>query len=155
TAADLAQLKDVLDQNPNFKLYLADPAIGTAERDAAVTRIFQGKVPPLLLNFLRLVNEKGRGNNLTEIIDAYDQLLDEQLGKTEVDVIVSPPPPPDQLEQARQIIGQALKKNVVVHPYVDESIIGGVIIRVQDKLIDSSVKAQLESMRQQLLAARP
>src|SRR5262249_22233359 len=139
-AADLAQLKDILEQNPNFKLYLADPAISVAERATALTRIFQGKVSPLLFNFLRITNEQGRLDHLTEIVNAYDDLLDEQLGKIEVDIIVAHPLTPEQLEQARQIVGQALKKNVVIHPYVDDSIIGGVIIRVQDKLIDASVK---------------
>jgi F-type H+-transporting ATPase subunit delta len=154
-AAELAQLHDILDQNPNFKLFLADPAISTHERESTLTRIFQGKVSPLLFNFVRLVNEKGRLSHLTEIIGAYDQLLDEQLGKVEVDLTVAHPLTPDQIEQARQAIGKALKKDVVIHTYVDDSIIGGVVLRVQDKLIDSSVKAQLQALKTQLLAARP
>ena len=46
-----------------------------------------------------------------------------------------------------------LDTNGVVHQYVDESIIGGLVLRVQDKLIDASVRFQLEQMRRQLLAA--
>jgi F-type H+-transporting ATPase subunit delta len=60
----------------------------------------------------------------------------------------------DQLEEVRKKVGAALKKEAVVHQYVDDSIIGGLIVRVQDKLIDASVKTQLAAMRQQLLAAR-
>ena len=49
----------------------------------------------------------------------------------------------------------ALGKDAVVHQYVDEAIIGGLVIRVGDKLIDASVRNQLSAMRQQLLAAAP
>jgi len=48
-----------------------------------------------------------------------------------------------------------LKKDAIVHQYVDESIIGGLVLRVEDKLIDASVRSQLELMKRQLLAARP
>ena len=53
----------------------------------------------------------------------------------------------EQLEQVRQQVSQALKKDAVVHQYVDESIIGGLVLRVGDKLIDASVRNQLETMR--------
>ena len=50
-------------------------------------------------------------------------------------------------------MSQALKKDAVVHQYVDESIIGGLVLRVQDQLIDASVRHQLDAMKQRLLAA--
>src|SRR5256885_2233129 len=60
----------------------------------------------------------------------------------------------DEKQQARAI-SQALKKDAIVHQYVDEKIIGGMVLRVDDKLIDASVKSQLEAMKRQLLAATP
>src|SRR5205085_845548 len=54
-----------------------------------------------------------------------------------------------------QGISQALNKDAIVHQYVDETIIGGIVVRVDDKLIDVSDKNQLESMKRQLLAATP
>jgi F-type H+-transporting ATPase subunit delta len=80
-------------------------------------------------------------------------MLDEQLGKIEVDVTVAQKLSSEQLEEVRQRVSAALKKDAVVHQYVDESIIGGLVIRVQDKLIDASVKTQLAAMKQQLLSA--
>jgi len=72
-----------------------------------------------------------------------------------VDLTVAQPLSREQLEQARQRISTALGRDAVMHPYVDENIIGGVIIRVGDKLIDASVKQQLAAIREQLLAAAP
>jgi F-type H+-transporting ATPase subunit delta len=59
------------------------------------------------------------------------------------------------VETIRQRVGQALGKDVVLHVYVDDSIIGGLVIRVQDRLIDASTKYQLKAIREQLLSARP
>jgi len=80
--------------------------------------------------------------------------VDEQAGKIEVDVTVAQKLSPDQLEEVRQKVSAALKKDAIVHQYVDDSIIGGLILRVQDKLIDASIKTQISKLREQLLAAR-
>jgi len=152
---ELAGLKEVLDQNPNFHLYLADPAIGEQERAAALDRIFRSQVSPLLFSFLGVMNLKGRLGILGQVIDTYDDLLDEQLGKVEVDVTVAQPLTADELENVRQRVSTALGKTAVVHPYVDDSIIGGMVLRVQDKLIDASVRYQLTAIKEKMLAGRP
>jgi F-type H+-transporting ATPase subunit delta len=102
-----------------------------------------------------VLNLKRRLKEIPAIAAAYDDLLDEKLGKIEVDVTVAQKLSPDQLEQVRQRVSQALKKEAVMHQYVDESIIGGLLLRVQDKLIDASVRSQLHSLRDQLLASQP
>jgi F-type H+-transporting ATPase subunit delta len=152
---ELSALRQIVAENPTFGLFLSDPGISTAERGEAVSRIFGGKVSPLMSNFLGVLNQKGRIGQLMQIADAYEDLLDEQLGKIEVDVTVAQKLDASQLEQVRQRVSAALKKDAVVHQYVDDSIIGGLVLRVQDKLIDASVKSQLDAMRQQLLSAKP
>src|SRR5687767_764574 len=148
---ELRGLRDVIEQNPTFGLFLRDPAIGENERGETLKRVFGGKVSPLLMNFLGVVNAHGRLGKLEEIARAYDELLDERLGKIEVDVTVATKLAPNELEQVRKSVSAALKKDAVVHQYVDESIIGGIVLRVQDQLIDASVRAQLEGMRRRML----
>jgi F-type H+-transporting ATPase subunit delta len=89
------------------------------------------------------------------MIEAFNDLLEEQLGNVEVDVTVAQRLDAGQLEQVRQRVSQALGRAAVVHQYVDESIIGGLVLRVQDKLIDASVRFQLDQMRRRLLQAVP
>src|SRR5438034_1557379 len=153
-ADELDGLRQVLAQNPTFRAFLSDPSIGEMERTEVLKKVFAGKVQPLLEHFLEVVAAKGRLGQLDQIADAYDDLLDEQQGKIEVDVTVAQKLTPDQLEQVRQKVSAALNKDAVVHQYVDDSIIGGLILRVQDKLIDASVKTQIQKLREQLLAAR-
>lgn len=150
---ELAGIAQIIHDNPVFKLYLADPAIGMDERREVLDRIFRNNVNPLIANFLGVVNEHGRLKILEQIIEAYDELLEAQLGKVEVDVFVAKRLPPDQLEDVRRRVSNALKKDAVVHQYVDESIIGGLILRVGDRLIDASARYQLEALKQRLLEA--
>ncbi len=151
---ELQAVRQIVGDNRTFSLYLSDPGISSTERGETLKRVFGGKVSQLLSNFLGVLNEKSRIGSIQQIADAYDDLLGEQLGKIEVDVTVATKLPPDQLEEVRKRVGTALKKDAVVHQYVDESIIGGIILRVQDKLFDASIKTQLKAMKQQLLSAK-
>ena len=150
---ELRALRDVIEANPTFRAFLRDPGVGEQERADTLKRVFGGKLSPLVMNFLGVVNAHGRMGKIEEIARAYDELLDERLGKIEVDVTVAQRLGPDQLEQVRRSVSAALKKDAVVHQYVDESIIGGIVLRVQDRLIDASVRAQLEGMRRRMLGA--
>jgi F-type H+-transporting ATPase subunit delta len=154
-AGELRDIRQIIDSNPNFALYLADPSISTAERGAVIKRIFGGKVAKLLLDFLGVLNEKGRLNLFVEIAGAFGDLLDAQQSKVEVDVTVANRLDDQQLEQVRQSVSKALKRDAVVHQYVDESIIGGMLLRVQDQLVDASVKYQLETIKERMLASAP
>jgi F-type H+-transporting ATPase subunit delta len=152
---ELHQLLEVLDADPHFELFLGSPAIGEVERAQVIDHTFRGRVSPLLANFLGVVNQKGRLGLLRSIVNAYDDLLDQQLGKVEVDVTVAQKLTAEQLEQVRQRVGAALKRDAVVHQYIDPAIIGGLVLRVGDRLLDASVRYQLRAIRHQLLAARP
>jgi F-type H+-transporting ATPase subunit delta len=151
---EMAAVRELLEQNPTFAAFLADPGIGAAERTATLEKLFRGRASPLVFNFLGVVNNHGRMRLLGPIAQAYGDLLDLQKGNVEVDVTVAQRLTPDQLEQVRQRVSQSLGRNAIVHQYVDEDIIGGLVLRVEDRLIDASVRYQLEAMRERLLAAR-
>jgi F-type H+-transporting ATPase subunit delta len=153
-AEELRSIRQIVDQNPVFKLYLSDPGVGQDQRRKSLDAIFAGKVNDLILNFLHVLNQRSQLGRLPEICQAYDDLLDERLGKIEVDVTVAEKLSPEQLETVRKQVGAALKRDAVVHQYLDASLIGGMVLRVQDQLIDASVKTQLENLRRRLRDAR-
>jgi F-type H+-transporting ATPase subunit delta len=155
TGQELRDLRQILDTIPDFAQVLADPAIGHEERGQLLTNVFKGRASKLVFDFLQLLNEKGRLSALAGIAGAYDELLDSQQGIVEVDVTVAQRLDDSQMEAVRKKVSDALKRDAVVHQYVEPSIIGGLILRVQDQLIDGSVRAQLQAMRHKLRAARP
>ena len=152
---EMAELGNVIEGNKSLASFLSDPGISAADRTDLINKVFKGRVSPLVMNLMSVLNSKSRLGLLHAVTDAYQDLLDEQLGKVEVDVTVAHRLDGAALEQVRQRISSALKKDAIVHQYVDEKIIGGIVVRVDDKLIDASVKSQLEAMKRQLLAAAP
>lgn len=152
---ELAQLKALLDANETFELFLKDPAIGEAERQQVLDRAFKGQVSELLFNTLGVMNAKGRLGLVRELADSYAQLLDKQLGNVKVDVTVASSLDEAMLEQVRNRVSQSLGKNAILRQHIDPSIIGGLLLRVEDKLIDSSVRSQLDAMKRQMMAAAP
>ena len=152
---ELEDLARVVESDPSFQSFLANPAIGEMERGRLIDKVFRGRVSELVLNFLLVVNRNGRLGLLRQIANGYSDLLEQQKGIVEVDVFVAQRLTPDQLVEVRRKVGVALKREVVVHQYVDASIIGGLVLRVEDRLLDSSVRAQLRAVRRRLLAARP
>jgi len=153
--ADLNGIAQVLEANPTFAAFLRDPGISKDERTRVINDVLKPRVNPLLANFLGVLNVHGRLGLLQPMAAAYQDLLDEAAGKIEVDVTTAQKLAPGELEQVRKKVGAALGKDPVMHQYVDESLIGGLLLRVEDKLIDASVRSQLESMRRKFLAARP
>ena len=154
-AEEMRGIKEVVDSSPVLAAFIRDPGISEAERDGMLQRIFANRVSPLVFNTMRVLNGKGRLGLLAQVAEQYQDLLDEQMGKIEVDVTVAQRLDPGTLEEVRQRISAALKKDAIVHQYVDESIIGGLVLRVEDKLIDGSVRAQLERMKRKLMQSAP
>lgn len=148
---ELNAVHEIISNNPNFGLFLTDPAITHERRGQMIDRVFQGNLSKLMQNFLGILNEKGRIGLLAEIVAAYHDLINRQLNRIEVTVTVAGKLGDEHLEQVRKRIGEALKKDVTIHERVDESILGGLMLNIQDRLIDASVKSQLQLMRQQLM----
>lgn len=152
---ELEQVRTIFEQNPDLVTFLSDPAIGRIQRSNLVERTFQGHVSALVWNFLRVLNERNALKQLIEIVKAFRFLADRQRGRIDVELTVAQVLDEQQLESVRQRISSALKKDAMVHQHVDEAVIGGLVLQIEDQLVDASVRHQLIAIRQQLLAARP
>ncbi len=150
---DLEQLGQIIDGNPAFAAYLRDPSVNNHERGERLTRLFQGNISPLLLNYLGVLNQHRRLGAIRDITTVFHGLLDKQLGRIKVEVRVAQAMDAGMLNEVRQRVSQALKKEAILEQVVDESLIGGMVLKIEDKLIDASVRTQLASVRRQLLDA--
>jgi F-type H+-transporting ATPase subunit delta len=151
---ELEEVAKVAESEPRLAGFFSNPTISEADRAKVLEKAFRGRIPDLLLNTLQVMNRKGRLNLLRPMANGYAELLQQQQGIIEVDLYVAERLTPDHLQQARQKVGAALRREAVVYQYVDPSLIGGLLIRVEDRLLDASVRAQLRAVRRQLLAAR-
>jgi F-type H+-transporting ATPase subunit delta len=150
---EMKAIGQLMAENPHFKEMLANPSIGQTQRIDLIDKLFKGRASELVYNLIRIANSKGRAAILGEIASTYLKLLDEQLGNVDVQVTTARELDGGQEEAIRQRIGQVLGKNPILHTHVNDAIIGGVVVRVGDKVMDASVKTQLKSMREKLLTS--
>ncbi len=149
----MGQLEDILDlarADRRFGEFLASQVLSTADRRKAIQAIFTDRCDDLVKRFLLVLNEKGRLGHLPAIVAAYDAMVQDQFGRVEVDVFTASPLDVSEIDKVKDRLGTILKKDVVVHPYTDESMLGGVKFRIGDQLIDASLASRLRRMRDQI-----
>jgi F-type H+-transporting ATPase subunit delta len=146
----LGELEEILDlarSDARFGEFLASRSVGTGAREASLTRIFKGRVTDLTLNFLLVLNDKGRIAALPAIVAAFDSRVQEQFGRVEVDVFTASPMDSGAAAGLKGRLSEVLGKEVVLHPYTEPSMIGGVKLRIGDRLVDGSVATRLRKMK--------
>lgn len=151
---ELDELRRLVKEDALFRSFLLDPSIATHRRGEVLNRAFDGRSSQLLVNFMGVLNEKNRCGLLPEIAVAFREMLDAKENRVRVQVTVAQQLDEQQMTDVRDRVSTALGKTAIVEQKIDDTIIGGLVLRVQDKIMDTSVKAQLEAMRKQLVASR-
>lgn len=150
TLGELEEILNLARADSKFAELLTSRAINADARDGSLLRIFKGRVTDLTMNFLRVLNEKGRISALTGVVAAFDSIVQDKLGRVEVDVFTAAPLDAASLTALKGRLQQALSKDVVLHPYTDATMIGGVRLRMGDRLIDGSISTQLRKLKDAL-----
>ncbi len=148
--AELEEVLDLARTMPRFGEFLASRAISVDARAASLKKIFEGRIHGVTYRFLQVLNEKGRISSLPAVAGAFDAEMQARFGRVEVDVFTAAPLDAENQATLRQQLLKAVGKEVVLHPYTDESMIGGVKIRIGDQLIDGSFSTRLRRMAEKI-----
>ncbi|MEM7755289.1 MAG: ATP synthase F1 subunit delta [Planctomycetota bacterium] len=149
----LGELEDLIElarADALFSEFLSSRVVPTEARDASLQEIFKGNISDITLRFLRLLNQKDRLSHLPAMVAALSERVQKALGRLEVDIYTATPLAGDDFASVRERVAEALGKNVVLHAYTDESMLGGVKFRVGDRLIDDSIATHLRRVKDRL-----
>lgn len=138
-------------RTPERQEFFRSKIIPTAAKEGVLRRALEGRVNPLLFRFVITLVRKERLDRLWRIIEAYDQMIQQRFGRVEVDLFTRYPVPAEQVQAIRARLQEALGREPVMHTYIDEKMIGGVMLQFGDVLIDGSVRTQLRKMQEGLL----
>jgi F-type H+-transporting ATPase subunit delta len=152
-AGDLPEIVRLIENESGFRSYLADPSVAKKEREGMIERTFGSSVAPILLPFLQLLNARNTLADFPAIAKAFKKLLDVRNNNIDVEVIVPQQLSDDELADIRHQINVRLHKNSNVTQKIDESLIGGLILKIGDSLIDGSVKTQLDTIKRRMVGA--
>jgi F-type H+-transporting ATPase subunit delta len=145
---DLGAVEEAL-RRPVVSAFFEDPNVGRDERLQTLPMLFPN-APQHVLNLLRLLATRHRMHLVPSVVREFEALVHEARGVLEASVTVARPIDEAERTEIAQRLGQATGKTVEVQTHVDPSIIGGVVIRVGDQLIDASISGRLQRLRQQL-----
>lgn len=130
--------------------FFRDPKRTSHEKEETARRIFDGRVGPQSLNLVRLLARNSRTELLPRIGERFGELVREARGIVVADVTTAVEVNEEDGQGIAQQLAQMTGKSVQMRLHVDPSIIGGVVVRIGDKLIDGSVTAQLQRLRQRM-----
>lgn len=142
----------VLEENPEFSDIMKHPKIIKEEKLQVIETVFKGRVSDELTGFMRIIVEKGRYSQIREILQYF---LDEGKKLRGIGVAYVKSALPLREEQKKQVEAKLLEtttfREMEMHYQVDENLIGGMVIRIGDRVADGSIQTKLERLEQQLL----
>jgi F-type H+-transporting ATPase subunit delta len=145
---DLRELKAEMD-DPTVALYLSTPRVPAEQKLAVVAQLCEGR-DTMIGNLMGLLSSRLGTALLGAVAAEYESLLNVRLGRVSAVVTTAAPISDAQQERLRESLGTSLQKTVVLETREDPEIIGGVMVRVGDQIIDGSVRSKLLALKQRL-----
>ena len=150
---ELHTFEQMVKSSPELRTVLQSPAVPISRKRAVVGR-FAGSVPlsPLVRNFLFIVIDRRRTDLLGEMAQAFEAALDERMGVVRAEVRSAAPLNENQRALLKRELSRLANKEVRCDFDTDSSLIGGVVARIGSTVYDGSVRTQLETLRERLVA---
>jgi ATP synthase F1 delta subunit len=148
----LGQFAEALDQNRELAVFFFSPYFSTAEKQQSLGTLLDG-ADEILINFLSLLIENHRMPVIFRIRHEYERLWDEEHKTLPVEITSATPLDRETAESLGQTIGERAGRTVTLAAHVDPDILGGIIVRVGNSILDASIRNRLEQLRRQVASA--
>jgi len=152
--AMIRDIANAIRQDATVRLFLESPRVSADAKNALLSRAFGDRVPRVFLRFLQTLVRNRRQMFIPSIATEYASLLDETEGRVHADVTVARAVDEAGVRSIGAQLSRALGKMVVPHVSVDPAIMGGVVVKIGDTVIDGSVRRRLARLGQAMRAAR-
>jgi F-type H+-transporting ATPase subunit delta len=149
--SDLGLITYSLETIPRLAEVLEHPLIPSERKKEIVTDVFSDKVSEISLNFLYLVIDKRREKILADVEAEFVKLANELRGVEPVEVATAVPLTADERTALQEKLEKLTGKKAELHITLDPTLIGGLKIRIGDRIIDGSIAGYLASLRNKLL----
>lgn len=148
--SDMELFLDAVARIPDISMLLESPIVDTTRKTAALAEIFKPRMNELSLNFIRLVTGNNREEYLPGMARHFIRLYKEEKGIQVATVLSAVKLDLKNSDQIKELIRKAFKAEIELKQEVKEDLIGGFILRVEDKQLDASVKGKLARIKKEL-----
>ena len=143
--SELRLAADVL-ADDEFASFLRHAEVPAERKTAAINAVLS-ETHPLVRNLVCLLVARGGVDAMRDVQEGYTRLLDEQLGRQRALVTSAVPLEDNELERISNFVAGMVGTEVVITAQVDESVLGGLIVQIGDRLLDGSAASSLDRMR--------
>lgn len=149
---DLVLISQAVGNAPDFYIVINHPSVSASQKKSLLVDIFQGKVDELTLRLLELLSDKRRLNLLTQIEASYRQLFNSSKNIATASLTSADPITDTEKEYFKTRLIKKLGKHLELEVITDRSLLGGLVLRVGDEVIDGSLKGKLRALEKSLLS---
>jgi F-type H+-transporting ATPase subunit delta len=156
-AADLQAIAELLKAEPRFQSFMLAPDVVEEQRSGVLDRVLQKvrpEISPLTRNFLNLLLKKARFDHFEEIAESFSTLVEEHRGILRALVTTATAIDPEVQARLRSRLERMTGKSIQITHRLDPEILGGVVVTLAGRMIDGSVKSEVERLRDELMATR-
>ncbi len=147
---DLSGVVDTLKTYPEFFELFKTPQISIEEKKEIIVNVFGGKINGEVLNFLKIIMDKQRGNEIQAITKAYEERVYDHKGIEKATVVSAVPLSDAQMKAITEKLEALTGKRIEMTGKIDKTILGGVTVRIGDRIIDGSVRSRLMDVKEDL-----
>ncbi len=147
---ELTEVCEVFVREPDFLKVLQTPSIALEDKQSVLKSVFEGRIEPFLLNFLMLITEKGRVGLIRNMCQAYKEHYYFENGIVEVHAVTAKPLSDALTEKLKTKMSAVTGKQVVLVTSVDESLIGGIVVKLGNEQFDTSLRTRLSEIAARL-----
>ena len=151
---NIDQLAASVQEDATLRNFLASPKVSAADKSRVITKAFQDRVPSPFLRFLQALLRNRRQMLIPEIATEFNRLVDEAENRLHVQVTVAREPDKKTTASIARELSRMYGKTVVPHVTVNPAILGGIVARVGDTVLDGSVRKRLSTLKTKMLARR-
>lgn len=148
----LDSLGAAVENDRTLRIFLESPRVSAARKNDVLGKAYGGQLPPTFVRFLQALVTHRRQMLLPAIAAEYRDLMDQVEGRVHASVTVARDPGETGRAAVASQLSRSLGKEVVPHFHVNPGILGGVVVRVGDTVLDGSVRRRLATLRARMLA---
>jgi F-type H+-transporting ATPase subunit delta len=152
-AEDMEGLSALRADDPAFLKFLISPEVLNEHKHAFIKAVFESRLDPMAVNFLRLLVDKGRIGNLPAICEEFLRLSEESRGLIRARVETVFPLDDDQRRRLKTELDGISGMNVLIEERLNPALVGGIVVLMGDQIIDRSLRRGLKRMSEALLGA--
>jgi F-type H+-transporting ATPase subunit delta len=147
-SADLASLRRAMETSPDLRRLVRSPVFSAEDQARALKAILEKMgANELTSKFVLLLSQKRRLSALGQITGAYEHLVATSRGETEAEVTAARALSEAEIAELKSVLKSRLGKEPRLHSKVDPTLLGGLVVKVGSRMIDSSLRTKLDGLR--------